>query len=462
MTLQQNYSRLPEYLLRGKLEIAKQKADTVAARRMSERAWNLRGNNLAAQTNTDAELILVGAAGTGKTLANLAYINRMMWEYPRLRVLLVRKVRADLAESVMVTFERDILGYDNPICAGTQREHRQAYRYPNGSIMALGGLDRPGKVLSSEWDIIYVAEATQLELNDWETLSMRLARTSTFPYPQLRGDTNPDRPDHWIKQRADSNKLTLLNTFHQDNPAYFENGDWTPLGRLYVLGRLATLTGIRRERYFSGKWVIAEGAIYEDWNEAVHVIDAMPAGWEQWTKFRSIDFGYTNPFTCQFWAKDPDGRLYLYREIYKTRRLVEDHARDILRLSEGEKIAFTVADHDAEDRATLERHGVRTIPAKKAVSVGIQAVQSRLRVQGDDKPRLFIVRNATVEIDHELIESKKPISTLQEMPGYVWANKSKREEPVKEDDHGVDALRYAVMAADSPRETRVNEQNPFF
>ena len=447
MTLRANYSGLPEYLLLAKLEIAREKARLIEARGMSERGWILRGNNLAAQENHDAELVLVGAAGTGKTLSNLAYINRMMWEYPRLRVLCVRKVRADLAESVMVTFERDILGYDNPICAGIQREHRQAYRYPNGSIMALGGLDRPGKVLSSEWDIIYAAEATQFELNDWETLSMRLARTSMFPFPQLRGDTNPDRPDHWIIKRSQSGDLTLLDTYHRDNPAYWNNDDWTALGRIYVLGRLARLTGIRKARYFENKWVIAEGSIYEDFSDPVHVIDSfdIPAAW---TRFRSIDTGYTNPFVCQWWAVDPESRMYLYREIYKTRRLAEDHARDIVRLSAGENISFTVADHDAEDRATLERYGVKTVAAKKAVSSGIQAVQSRMKIQDDGKARIYFLRDALVERDLDLVDAKKPTATIEEIPGYVWANKSKKEEPVKEDDHGCDTMRYAVAAID--------------
>jgi PBSX family phage terminase large subunit len=450
MTSQLNYSGLPGYLLQAKLEIARKKAEMFAARKSSQRQWELRGNNLAAQENHDPELILVGAAGTGKTLANLAYINRMMWEYPRLRVLVVRKVRADLAESVLVTFERDILGYDNPICAGIQREHRQAYRYPNGSIMALGGMDRPGKVLSSEWDIIYVPEASQLELNDWETLSMRLARTSNFPFPQLRGDTNPDRPDHWIIQRSRAGTLTLLDTYHRDNPAFWDEtaNDWTPLGRIYVLGRLARLTGIRKARYYENKWVNAEGAIYEDFSDPVHCIDPfeIPA---TWTRFRSIDFGYNHAFVCQWWAVDPDGTMYLYREIFKTKRLVEDHARDINRLSAGENIAFTVCDHDAEDRATLKRYGIKTDAAKKAVTAGIQAVQSRMKVdENTKKPRIYFVRGATVERDPDLVDNKKPASTIEEIPGYVWSDKSKKEEPVKEDDHGVDAMRYAVAAID--------------
>ena len=116
-----------------------------SAKKMSARDWEFRGKNIDAQTCHDRELVLVGAAGTGKTLANLVYINRQMWAYPRLRVLIIRKVRADLAESALVTYERDVLGYDNPICAGARRDTRHAYHYPNGSIMVIAGIDRPGK-----------------------------------------------------------------------------------------------------------------------------------------------------------------------------------------------------------------------------------------------------------------------------------------------------------------------------
>ena len=31
----------------------------------------------------------------------------------------------------------------------------------------------------------------------------------------------------------------------------------------------------------------------------------------------SVDFGFTNPIVIQWWAEDPDGRLYLYRELYR-------------------------------------------------------------------------------------------------------------------------------------------------
>jgi phage terminase large subunit len=410
-----------------------------------------RGGNLAVQTCADAEIVLIGPAGTGKTYANLVMLNRELWRHPNLRVLIVRQVRADLAQSVLVTFERDVLGYGHPICQGATREHRQAYYYPNGSMIALAGMDRPGKVLSSEWDIIYVPEATQLSENSWEMLGMRLARASNYPHPRLIGDTNPDSPHHWLKRRIDAGLTTGLYTRHEDNPLFHDGTRWTEQGELY-LSRLNRLTGVRRARYLEGKWAQADGMVYDGWDDAVHVIDPfeIPA---DWLRYRAIDFGYSNPFTCQWWAQDPDGRLYLYRELYRTQRLVEDHAADIQRLSAQERIVFTVADHDAEDRATLHRHGIITRPANKAVLAGIQAVQERLRVQDDGKPRLFVFRNALAEFDPLLNEegNKRPTCLLQEISGYVWANKATREEPVKQDDHGLDAMRYMVMALTNGR-----------
>ena len=111
-----------------------------------------------------------------------------------------------------------------------------------------------------------------------------------------------------------------------------------------------------------------------------------------------------------------------------------------------------MADWDAEDRATLEAAGISTIPATKDVKPGIEAVQLRLRKQGDGKPRLFIFRNCTVSRDPRLIERRLPASTKEEMGGYVWApavpGRAPKEEPAKKDDHGCDCKRYVVAEVD--------------
>src|SRR6185369_13533457 len=112
----------------------------------------------------------------------------------------------------------------------------------------------------------------------------------------------------------------------------------------------------------------------------------------------------------------------------------------------------TIADHDAEDRATLLENGIYTVPAQKEITVGIQRVQERLKKAGDGKPRLMIFRDALVEADQALADLKKPLCTKDEFTAYVWPKaadgKLVKEVPVKEFDHGMDATRYLVMHVD--------------
>jgi hypothetical protein len=87
---------------------------------------------------------------------------------------------------------------------------------------------------------------------------------------------------------------------------------------------------------------------------------------------------------------DPDGPAHLLPRIYRTRTIVEDHAKPIRELTSGAPSPLAiVCDHDADDRATLERHiGMGTVGAFKAVSPGIQAMTTRLRDAGNGRPRI--------------------------------------------------------------------------
>ncbi|WP_331723456.1 phage terminase large subunit [Streptomyces atratus] len=427
-----------------------------------------------------AEVLICGPAGTGKSLAMLQKLHLTCLAVPGLRALLVRQTHASLTGTTLVTFERTVI--TEAMAGGLVRwfggSARQppAYRYANGSEILVGGLDRPEKFLSSEFDRIAVDEATQITKAAHETLITRL-RGGAPTYKQIVCAANPAQPTHWLKQRADSGTMQMIYSRHRDNPAYVNtDGTLTEIGTAY-LDKLDALTGVRRLRLLQGQWSAAEGMVYEGWDDAVHLVDTfpIPAAWPRWW---SVDFGYSNPFVLQCWALDPDGRLYLYREIYRTQRLVEDHALDILRLvrrcaicceatATGHdcqtcpkcRLEWTepmpeavISDHDAEDRATLERHlKLPTTAARKTVSPGIQMMQSRLKVAGDGKPRLFLLKGALVERDPLLVEAKRPTCTEEELPGYVWAVKpggELKEEPVKQDDHGMDAARYMVAQLD--------------
>lgn len=424
------------------------------------------GNARAVFDSDDAELLLSGPAGTGKTRANLEYIHQQMLQYPGARCLIIRKTRHSLSQSVLVTFERDVLGEDNPICNTMRPEHRSVYYYPNGSKIVLGGMDKPTKVLSSEYDIIYIPEVIEFSLTEVETLKSRL-RSYVIPTQRLLMDTNPDSDQHWLLRRAAEGKLRIVYCQHEDNPMLYnaDTGEWTKQGLDYVFGTLENLTGVRYQRLRLGKWVQAEGAVYDGYNPAVHLVDRFDIP-ERWRRIRAIDFGYTNPFVCQWWAIDPDGRMYLYREIYMSQRTVGKHAVLINELSQGERIEATVADHDAEDRATLAENGIKTTPAEKAISVGIEKVATRLRLAGDGKPRLMVLRDSLVEWDELLGEQAFPTSTTAEFPSYVWPKgqdgKPRKEVPLDLHNHGMDAMRYAVMYTDHdhpPLLTRVHSGN---
>jgi PBSX family phage terminase large subunit len=368
-----------------------------------------------------------------------------------MRGLIVRKTRESLTESALVTFEEKVLPEGSSIALGPQRRLRQAYHYPNGSEIVIGGMDKPSKVMSTEFDFIYPQEAIELSEHDWESLTTRL-RNGVMPYQQIVGDTNPDAPTHWLKRRADRGATVFLESRHEDNPVLWDGrrADWTEIGSVYI-EKLDALTGARKPRLRFGKWVQAEGVVYEGWDRAVHLIDRfdIPASWR---RVRSTDFGFTNPYVMQWYAIDPDGRMYLYREIYHTGRTVADHAKQIKELSSGERFEATVADHDAEDRATLHQNGIATIPAHKAITPGIQAVAERLRIAGDGRPRLYIFNDALVERDPSLIESKKPCCTAEEFDAYSWPKgqdgKAVKEIPVDKDNHGMDAMRYEVAYLD--------------
>jgi PBSX family phage terminase large subunit len=407
--------------------------------------------------NRADELLIAGPAGTGKSRACLEKLHLAALNHPGMRGLIFRKTQRSLTSSALVTFrERVLHPLDRVRFFGGNEEKPAQYEYPNGSVLVVGGMDNPEKVMSTDYDMAYGNEMTDCELVDLEAVTTRL-RNGKMPYQQLLMDCNPAGPQHWLKQRVDQGKVTMLESRHEDNPLFFDDaGAITEAGRAYM-SKLDALTGVRYLRLRLGHWAASEGMIYDGFDPSVHVIDRYPIP-EHWTRYWCVDFGYTNPFCWQAWAEDPDGRLIMYREIYHTQRIVQDHASHIRAATMGDpRPRAIICDHDAEDRATLTRElGMPTLPATKAVEGGIQAVMSRLRKAGDLKPRLYLMRDALVERDQALADALLPTCTEEEFPSYVWDdNYRKGEHPVKKYDHGMDCMRYMVAAID-----RIPEYTP--
>jgi PBSX family phage terminase large subunit len=434
--------------------------------RVVEHRYRPRGACARAFSCRDPEILVSGPAGTGKSRACMEKLHIMMLLNPGARGLIARKAATTLSSTALVTWKRfvarEAIDCGDMSYYGGSAQEPASYRYKNGSVVVIGGLDKASKIMSSEYDCIYINEATELTETDWESLTTRL-RNWKISFQQLMGDCNPQHPEHWLKARCDRGTTTMLETHHEDNPVLFDgDGKITDKGRDYI-AKLDALTGVRYKRLRLGQWVAAEGVIFEGFNQD-HLLSVMPPYGEpcdrsgiplSWPRYWAVDFGYTNPFVCQFWALDPDGRMYLYREIYHTQRTVDQHVKQIRSLVLDHKGSWLeprprsiICDHDAEGRATFENEiGQVTEKAHKSVLEGIECVQRRLRPEGDGRPRLFLLRGALVERDQELADASRPVCTMDEIPCYVWSSKAK-EGPVKDNDHGCDAMRYVAAHLD--------------
>lgn len=424
---------------------------------------------------------------TGKTRPGIEKLHAVCIAFDNVQALMLRKVRADLRTSGQITYERLVLGawdryrlqelkqqrdFDpdaiaacfDPESTPVQKfggVNPDFYLYPNGSRIYLRGLDSPGKVLSSEWDHVYVQQAEQLFQEDYEMLTTRVTgRARHVPWPQIFLDVNPSHPRHHILQRTRLGHMQMHESRHKDNPTLYNQDKkmWTPQG-LRTLAVLDRLTGANKERLRFGRWVQAEGVVFESFDARKHILprnspkhgltgnprSPIPRNWR---RIRVIDFGYVNPFCCQWWAIGPDSRMFMYREIYMTGRTVSKWAPVIKELTGRELIECTICDHDREDRETLHDEGIITRPAYKAISVGIEAVEDRLGDRSDKTPGLFFLEGSVVERDMTLMDEKKPTCTTDEMDVYIWNDATTKEVPVDKDNHGCDCTRYAVCFVD--------------
>lgn len=389
-------------------------------------------------------LLFTGSAGGGKSRLAAEKLHAFCLKYPGSMALMVRKTRESMVNSTVLMMDRLIIGQTDQV---RHKPTAHRFEYTNGSILAYGGMADEAQReqvrsigQTGGLDIAWMEEATRFEESDFNELPPRM-RGQAAPWRQIILTTNPAGPRHWINLRLILSRGAKVyysraadNTY---NPADYATS-------------LDSLTGVQRKRLRDGLWVQAEGVVFPEWNPEIHVLQPFTIP-SDWRRFRSVDFGYTNPFCCQWWAQDNDGRMYLYRELYQTGRTVATLAEQIKAYSAGEACEFTTTDWDAEDRATLEECGIPTQQAIKDISPGLQAIRDRLKPGPDGRPSLFIVSGATVRTDPALEDAHKPTSTQSEMGDYVWAikpeDKQAPETPVKLHDHGIDAMRYAVMAA---------------
>lgn len=401
---------------------------------------------------TDREVLIEGRAGTGKSIGILSYLHDRARRYPGCRILICRKTRESCTDSVMVSFEEKVLGPTHPMLAGAGRQNRHSYTYPNRSEIVVGGLDKPAKLFSTEWDIVYVNEGTEISAGSWELFG-RAMRNGKMPYQQRIADCNPEAPGHWLNCRAapctdtirnvenpaDYRRLQEYNTgpqsgpmrrmvsVHQDNPHYFDLVGWKWLapGQTYI-AELDAMTGHRRERMRRGRWVAAEGIVFPEFDDD-HIVPGFAVP-HDWPVYVGIDPGFDCPCAILWLTVAPNQTVFVMDELYRGGLSIAQHAQDIHARNHGRNIRRIYADPQHAFSRTAQ--SPKTIAGQFAdcgINVGpwprstdkqamVEAVRDKLRAR-----KLFFFKNC--------------VNTINEMQSWSYKRRaSNPDSPLPGDD----------------------------
>ena len=288
---------------------------------------------------------------------------------------------------------------------------------------------------------LHGAYMDEITLSPQPFFVMLLSRLSA-PGAKLFGTTNPDSPRHWLKVE------------YLDNPALdiYQNkfllDDNTTLPPEYIENLKLEYTGVFYRRFILGEWVAAEGAIYPMFDVKKHVSDKVPRMRMTWI---AADIGHTNPTAFLRLGAGEDGRIWVLDEYYHQvsagtpAKSPKQYARDMIAFAQKWPSAPDVVVIDPAAEGFIlqlkEDSNLRIRQANNAVLKGIQLVSSAL-----DAGALMITPRCNHLID--------------ELMGYSWDPKAQEhgeDKPIKQNDHGCDAVRYGLMAYERDITRRVME-----
>lgn len=193
------------------------------------------------------------------------------------------------------------------------------------------------------------------------------------------------------------------------------------------------------DEQFGGEFITRAGRVYAEFDPSQHVAQHLrvPQGT---LVVRGIDYGFTNPTACVWVARDKPGRLLVLAELYVTQQTSDDLAPRIAAVDEslrrqGLLVGPAYADPSGPGQTeSLRRLGINVARADNQVTAGIDLVRAALRSRPEGEPGLRI--------------DSACVNLLREIEAYTWlpAQGNAERVPRPDNNHALDALRYAVMA----------------
>lgn len=367
-----------------------------------------------------------GSVRSGKTVATIHRFLKFIGNSPDGDLLLAGKTIDSLKRNVIGPIQ-DLLGLDAHYMPG-----RRELKVWDKTIYTVGASDErsEGKIRGST-----LAGAYGDELTLWPEsfFKMMLSRMS-LEGAQFFGTTNADNPNHWLKKEYIDRKQALnMSLFHfklEDNPF---------LPKAYVEALKQEYVGLWHKRFILGHWCVAEGAIFDFFDEAKHVLQIYP---EAVYYDVGIDYGTTNPCVFILFGCNPFGkpkiwaeREYYYDPVKRTRQQTDvEFSRDFKAFIApiAGKVRNIYCDPSAESfQLQLKRDGVVGLrDAENEVLDGIRTV-ARMLQNGE-----FAIYKACQNY-------------ISEMYSYAWNPKKQivgLDVPLKANDHCQDTGRYVIYS----------------
>lgn len=370
----------------------------------------------------DAKInIWEGAVRSGKTYISLWRFVAELAEGPEGEYVLITRTYDSFKRNVLPELTK-MIGIDAKYYKG----NRELNVYGK-TIHVVGADDEraEAKIRGPTFSGAYVDEITIIPESVFKMLISRCAMRGA----KIFGTTNPDSPYHWLKRDYLENNPDVKNwKFTLD-----DNPELRPEDREYLKRQYK---GLWYQRFIEGKWVQAEGSVYDFFDDKIHVINTAPSYSSQY--FVGVDYGTTNPCAFVLIGHDPqkypnfwvEDEYYYESKIHQRQKTDTEYADDLRKFIHGRPVKAIYIDPSAVSfRVELQKQGVDNLyEANNEVVDGIRFVSKMLN-NGSFK----ILRNCK--------------NLIREFQSYVWDDKAAQrgeDKPKKENDHALDALRYAL------------------
>lgn len=362
-----------------------------------------------------------GAVRSGKTYISLWRFLKHVAEGPAGEYCIIARTQGLFKKNVFPQLF-NMIGEDLRYYSG-----KSEIKLWNKTIHIIGADDEraEAKIRGPTFEGAYVDEVSIIPESVFRMLKSRCAMGDS----KIFGTTNPDSPYHWLKRDIlDGNPDVKSWQFTLDDNPQLKDEEKEYLKRQYK--------GIWYQRFIEGKWVQAEGAIYDFFDESIHCIDFPPIGKSYVV---GIDYGTTNPTAFVLLGHNPcvypnlwvEDEYYYDSRVKQRQKTDSEYAEDLQKFIGNRHISFYYVDPSAASfKAEMRKVGFdNIIDAENEVNDGIRFVSNYLAL-------------GTLKI------CRKAKHLIKEMQSYVWDAKSVvkgEDRPLKENDHALDALRYAVF-----------------